>query len=124
MYNSETKSYFNDSIGYLRMLAELRWSCHIHAGNNDYYNWLLACEEYHNELYPRMVDKKINKKDQKTVEIIADNFRKEAQKSINSNSTDRRLRLREYFRYLNYFAHKEGLIMKDEDSMPGVIRNR
>lgn len=108
MVDDEVRPEFNSSLQYLWRISNLLWSAHTarmdETTAKDEFNIL---EQLEIELDPRMSEQ-------------------ERWEASCLNRLARKLKpsdIKEYFLYLNRKAHASGLIMKDRESAPGVVRN-
>lgn len=107
MISDKPTAEFNSSIDYLRRIGWLVSAYHQACveTEGDYHDDWLILNQLHQELDPRMnADERI------------------ASEDLMRRSKARPCLIRDYFLVLYRFAHKEGLIMKDSDNLPGVIR--
>lgn len=104
----EIKPEFNSSLQYLWRISNLLWSAHTacmdERTRQDEFSML---EQLQIELDPRMNEQErwqgwlLNKR--------ASNLNKHM--------------ITDYFLFLNRIAHDKGLIMKDQDTLPAMLRN-
>lgn len=100
---------FNSSIDYLKRIGWLMRYCHIASVNDeDYTDWLWVIEQLHIEIDPRLTDE-----ERWQCDVIRD---------YAYGGKHERNNIREYHLLVNRLAHLHGLIMKDKESLPGVMQ--
>lgn len=130
-YDNDSIAEFNSGIDYLRLISQLRVLAHqaaIDIYSPDFQEWFAVLEELHSELEPRMHKKDPDSKEEEFFSVKAERLRLAARKyvagsySTMGKSVSGREAMRNYFSYLNKFAHRDGLIMRDQDNLPGALK--
>ena len=105
-FNDKKEPMFNSGIAYLQRISNLLWSFHLSRVEEQKpaYEFKIL-EDLDMELDPRMNDKERGE---------AETLRHLAEKNPTRYNRD-------YFIFLNRFAHKQGLIMKDIKVTPGIL---
>lgn len=110
MEHAPREAEFNSGIAYLKRLDSIIKVYHMSYSDNDADSVFRAVDSLYCELDPRMEKHELQ---------LHYKLRINAKNSLRKNDLEP---LREWFLHLNRFAHSQKLIMRDADTMPGVIR--
>lgn len=103
----DSQPEFNSSLQYLWRISNLLWSAHTaRMDQTTQKDEVYILEQLEIELDPRMTEQE---------RYYADFLNGKA-KSLKP------LAIKNYFIFLNRIAHEKGLIMKDKETLPGVIK--
>ena len=105
----EPKSEFNSSLQYLWQINNLIWSACTASIDDDN-----SKDEFRIlHLLDVLLDPRMTEQERWEASVLSS----KAMKGYDYS------KIRDYFIYLNRIAHSKGLILKDKDTLPAVIRN-